>query len=60
MMVAAQPFDLAGARAAGLRTAFTDRPLEYEPDSLSREDPEADISVKSLDDLAVRLEGPSA
>ncbi len=55
MMVAAHPFDLNGARGAGLRTAFIDRPLEHGPGSSPREDPEADISVKSLDDLAARL-----
>lgn len=60
MMVAAHPFDLKGARAAGLRTAFIDRPLEYGPGSPSREDPEADISVKDLDELAARLGGPGA
>lgn len=56
MMVAAHPFDLKGARAAGLRTAFIDRPLEYGPGSAPREDPEADISVKALHELPVRLE----
>jgi 2-haloacid dehalogenase len=61
MMVAAHPFDLKGARAAGLRTAFIDRPVEYGADSALREDPEADISVKDLGELATRLEtGPSA
>lgn len=60
MMVAAHPFDLKGARAAGLRTAFIDRPLEYGPESAPREDPEADISVKGLDELAARLEGSTA
>jgi 2-haloacid dehalogenase len=59
MMVAAHPFDLKGARAAGLRTAFIDRPVEYGPDSPRREDPEADISVKDLDELAARLERQS-
>ncbi len=29
MLVAAHPLDLRGARAAGLQTAFVDRPLEY-------------------------------
>ncbi|MBV9196373.1 MAG: HAD-IA family hydrolase, partial [Solirubrobacterales bacterium] len=57
MMLAAHPFDLAGARGAGLRTAFIDRPLEYGPGSPRREDPEADVSVKDLDELAARLEG---
>jgi 2-haloacid dehalogenase len=56
MMVAAHPFDLTGARGAGLRTAFIDRPLEYGPASTPREDPEADISVTDLPELAVRLE----
>jgi 2-haloacid dehalogenase len=60
MMVAAHPFDLKGARGAGLRTAFIDRPLEYGPDSPRREDPEADISVRDLEELAARLEGPCA
>jgi 2-haloacid dehalogenase len=60
MMVAAHPFDLRGARAAGLRTAFIDRPLEYGPGSPPREDPDADISVKDLHELAVRLAKPSA
>jgi 2-haloacid dehalogenase len=55
MMVAAHPFDLKGARGVGLRTAFIDRPLEYGPGSPPREDPEADVSVKSLDDLAAWL-----
>jgi 2-haloacid dehalogenase len=55
MMVAAHPFDLKGAREAGLRTAFIDRPLEYGPGSPRREDPEADISVKDLDEIAARL-----
>jgi 2-haloacid dehalogenase len=40
-----------------LRTAFIDRPLEYGPDSPPREDPEADISVKDLDQLSARVEG---
>jgi 2-haloacid dehalogenase len=56
MMVAAHPFDLNGARGAGLRTAFIDRPLEYGPDSPRREDPEADASVNGLDELDARLE----
>ncbi len=55
MMVAAHPFDLKGARGAGLRTAFIDRPLEYGPDSPPREDPEADFSVSQLHELATAL-----
>jgi 2-haloacid dehalogenase len=60
MMVAAHPIDLQGARRAGLRTAFVDRPLEYGPGSPPREDSEADISVASLDQLAGRLDGLGA
>jgi 2-haloacid dehalogenase len=55
LMVAAHPMDLNGARGAGLRTAFIDRPLEYGPGSPPPEDPGADISVKELDELAARL-----
>jgi 2-haloacid dehalogenase len=57
MLVAAHPWDLDGARAAGLRTAFVDRPLEYGPGSPAREDPAADVSAADLLDLARRLEG---
>jgi 2-haloacid dehalogenase len=57
MLVAAHPFDLKGARRAGLRTAFVERPLEYGPGSPAREDPEADESVGDLLELAPRLEG---
>jgi 2-haloacid dehalogenase len=60
MMVAAHPIDLKGARGAGLRTAFIDRPLEYGPDSPPRDDPDADISVSDLDELAARLQRPGA
>jgi 2-haloacid dehalogenase len=55
MLVAAHPIDLAGARAAGLRTAYVDRPLEYGPDSPAREDPDADIAASDLHDLATKL-----
>lgn len=55
MLVAAHPWDLAGAREAGLRTAFVDRPLEYGPGSAAREDPDADESVGDLLELAARL-----
>jgi 2-haloacid dehalogenase len=57
MLVAAHPWDLDGARRAGLRTAFVDRPLEYGPGSAAREDPEADESVGDLLELAERLGG---
>jgi 2-haloacid dehalogenase len=55
MLVAAHPWDLAGARKAGLRTAFVDRPLEYGSGSPAREDPEADEAVGDLHVLAQRL-----
>jgi 2-haloacid dehalogenase len=55
MLVAAHPWDLGGARAAGLRSAFVDRPLEYGPGSEPRADPEADASVGDLLELADHL-----
>jgi 2-haloacid dehalogenase len=55
MLIAAHPWDLEGARSAGLRTALIDRPLEHGPRSPSREDPEADESVAQLHELAARL-----
>jgi 2-haloacid dehalogenase len=55
MMVAAHPLDLAGARRAGLCSAFIHRPLEYGEGSPAREDPDADISVNDLAELAARL-----
>ena len=55
MLVAAHPWNLAGARRAGLATAFVDRPLEYGSGSAAREDPDADESVADLHDLAERL-----
>jgi 2-haloacid dehalogenase len=55
MMVAAHPWDLEGARGAGLQTAFVHRPLEYGPGSPEREDPGADVSVADLPELADRL-----
>ena len=57
MLVAAHPWDLDGARAAGLRTAFIDRPLEYGPGSEAREDPDADVSAGDLLELAEQLAG---
>jgi 2-haloacid dehalogenase len=57
MLVAAHPWDLDGARSAGLRTAFVDRPLEYGPGSAARAYPDADESVADLLELAGRLAG---
>jgi 2-haloacid dehalogenase len=55
MLVACHPWDLAGARRAGLRTALVERPLEHGPGSEPREDPDADESVGDLLELAARL-----
>jgi 2-haloacid dehalogenase len=55
MLVAAHGWDLEGAREAGLRTAFVERPLEYGPGSDPRADPDADESVADLHELADRL-----
>jgi 2-haloacid dehalogenase len=52
MLVAAHPLDLAGARHAGLRSAFIDRPLEFGLGSPPREDPDADVSASDLLALA--------
>jgi 2-haloacid dehalogenase len=57
MLVAAHAWDLEGAREAGLRTAFVERPLEYGPGSAARADPDADESVADLHGLAERLAG---
>jgi 2-haloacid dehalogenase len=56
MMVAAHPFDLAAAAAAGLRTAFVARPDEYGAGRGERApDFAVDVSVSSVVELAERL-----
>jgi 2-haloacid dehalogenase len=55
MLVAAHPFDLRGARNAGLRSALVRRPLEYGPDTPPRDDPDADHVVDDLPGLAALL-----
>lgn len=60
MMVAAHPFDLEGARRAGLRTAFVDRPREYGLASPPREDADADVAVADLHELTAQLEAEAA
>jgi 2-haloacid dehalogenase len=55
MLVASHPLDLEGARRAGLRSALVERPLEYGAGSPARKDPNADLSVGDLRDLAQRL-----
>jgi 2-haloacid dehalogenase len=57
MLVAAHPWDLKGAREAGLKTALIDRPLEHGPGSPARHDPDADEHITQLQDLAARLQG---
>jgi 2-haloacid dehalogenase len=55
MLVAAHPWDLKGARRAGLRSALVRRPLEHGPDSPPRDDPDADHVVDALPELAAAL-----
>jgi 2-haloacid dehalogenase len=56
MMVAAHTDDLAAARARGLRTAYVHRPDEFGPGTTPpANDPDADLNVTSLIDLADRL-----
>ncbi|MGD2167262.1 MAG: haloacid dehalogenase type II [Gammaproteobacteria bacterium] len=57
MMVAAHKNDLSGARAVGFRTAFVQRPLEQGPEGEkdTSPDPEADVNVADLSDLARQL-----
>lgn len=55
MLVASHPSDLKGARRAGLRSALVERSLEYGEGSPAREDPDADLSVRDLHELAQRL-----
>ncbi|MGZ4234476.1 MAG: haloacid dehalogenase type II [Solirubrobacteraceae bacterium] len=55
MLVAAHPWDLKGARGAGLRSALVRRPLEHGPDTPSRDDPDAAHVVGDLHELAARL-----
>ena len=56
LMVAAHVDDLAAARGRGLRTAYVHRPYESGPGGVSPStDPEADVNVTTLTDLASRL-----
>jgi 2-haloacid dehalogenase len=57
LMVAAHKWDLEGARAAGLRTAFVDRPREKGPRRRAdrAEDVACDLYASDLVDLAGRL-----
>jgi len=57
MMVAAHPADLRAARAAGLRTAYVPRPLEWGPGHTAEPVPEGEFDVTARDflDLADKL-----
>ncbi|MDQ0381619.1 haloacid dehalogenase type II [Amycolatopsis thermophila] len=57
LMVAAHAWDLDGARAAGLRTAFLERPREKGPDHAADRagDVRADLHVSGFPELADRL-----
>lgn len=60
LMVAAHKWDLDGARAAGLRTAFLDRPREKGPDRQADRaaDVRCDFYASSYLDLANQLDSP--
>ena len=60
LMVAAHKWDLDGARAAGLRTAFVHRPQEKGPgqEADRPEDVTADLHATDFEDLAGRLGCP--
>lgn len=55
LMVAAHVDDLAAARARGLRTAYVHRPTEFGTHGGPEKDPEADLNVRSLEELADAL-----
>jgi 2-haloacid dehalogenase len=57
LMVAAHSWDIDGARAAGLRTAFLERPAEKGPyrEADRAADTTCDIAATSASDLATRL-----
>jgi 2-haloacid dehalogenase len=58
LMVAAHRWDLDGARAAGLRTAFVHRPREKGPRRAADRDVECDLHADSFLDLATQLDSP--
>ena len=57
LMVACHNWDLAGAKAAGLRTAFVERPLEKGPQRTVDKPGEVDVDLTASDfvDLASKL-----
>jgi 2-haloacid dehalogenase len=52
LMVAAHRWDIEGARSAGLRTAFLERPAEKGPHHAADRDVPADVSVTGFGELA--------
>ncbi|TWF79910.1 hypothetical protein FHX44_115846 [Pseudonocardia hierapolitana] len=56
-MVACHGWDITGARNAGLRTAFLERPGEKGPDRAADRpaDTPSDLAVSSVDELATAL-----
>ncbi|MFI6995990.1 haloacid dehalogenase type II [Nocardia sp. NPDC050175] len=57
LMVAAHTWDIYGANAVGMRTAFLERPLEKGPDGKAdrAEDTQSDLTVTSFTELAEKL-----
>ncbi|MFD6156150.1 haloacid dehalogenase type II [Nocardia sp. NPDC060256] len=57
LMVAAHTWDIYGAKAVGMRTAFLERPLEKGPDGKAgrAEDTQSDLTVTSFTELAETL-----
>ena len=57
MMVAAHNYDLAAARAHGMRTAFIPRPAEYGPGQTSdlAQESDWDVVARDMEDLAYSL-----
>ena len=57
LMVAAHKNDLLAARAAGCKTAFIPRPLEYGPENVPdiKPDPEFDITANDFNLLADQM-----
>lgn len=56
-LVSCHAWDLAGAAAAGLRTAYVSRPLEWGPNAEPRPEPDSDVKAADLHDLARQLTG---
>lgn len=53
LMVAAHAWDLRGAQAVGMRTAYVERPVGEPPSAMDS----FDLHARSLDDLAISLTG---